>query len=105
VSDSKGRIIMKRITALAIVTFALLIPTVAAAQTPTTMVYRHELRATVPVKAAPTGTPIVRSLREEIARHEAMAAGYRVTANHNAGNAAVHCDRMIAELRAVGTVN
>jgi len=105
-TGSKGRVIMKRITRIAIATFALLIPTVAAAQTPIKMVYRPELRAMVPVKTVPTGTPIARSLREEIARHEAMAAGYRVVANHNgAGNAAVHCDRLIAELRAVGEFN
>jgi hypothetical protein len=96
---------MKRITRIAIATFALLIPTIAAAQTPIKMVYRPELRAMVPVKTT-AGAPIVRSLREEIARHEAMAAGYRIAANHNGtGNAAVHCDRLIAELRAIGEFN
>ena len=97
---------MKRITRIAIATFALLVPTIAAAQTPLKMVYRPELRAMVPVKPTPTGNPIVRSRREEIARHEAMAAGYRLAANHNGtGNAAVHCDRLIAELRAAGDFN
>jgi hypothetical protein len=96
---------MKRITAIAIATFALLVPTFAAAQTPVKMVYRPELRAMVPVKTN-AGAPIVRSLREEIARHEAMAAGYRLAANHNGtGTAAVHCDRLIAELRAIGEFN
>jgi len=97
---------MKRITTIAIATFALLIPTIAAAQSPIKMIYRPELRAMVAVKTAPAGNPIVRSLREEIARHEAMAAGYRIAANHNGtGNAAVHCDRLIAELRAIGEFN
>ena len=97
---------MKRITAIAIATFALLIPTIAAAHTPITMVYRPELRAMVAVKTAPTGNPIVRSLREEIARHQAMAAGYRIAVTHNgADHAAAHCDRLVAELRELGEFN
>ena len=94
---------MKRFTRIAIATFALLVPTIAAAQTPMKMVYRPELRAMVPVKAIVAGDPIARSRHEQIARHEAMARGYAVTANHNGtGNPAVHCERMIAELRAAG---
>ena len=94
---------MKRFTRIAIATFALLVPTIAAAQTPLKMVYRPELRTMVPVKAVVAGNPIARSRREEIARHEAMAIGYNVAANHNGtGNPAVHCERMIAALRAAG---
>jgi hypothetical protein len=103
VLDSKGRVVMKRFTRIAVATFALLVPTFAAAQNPVKMVYRPELRTMVPVKAVVAGNPILRSRREEIARHEAMAAGYKVAANHNGvGNFAVHCDRLIAELRAEG---
>lgn len=93
---------MKRFTRIAIATFALLVPTLAAAQSPLKMVYRPELRTMVPAKTA-AGNPIVRSRHEEIARHEAISRGYMVAANHNGtGSPAVHCQRLIAELRAAG---
>ena len=85
---------MKRLALFATAAFALLMPAMAGAQAP--YVYRPELRAWVFVpKPAPgvfdAGTPA-----ENIARHEAMANGYRGT---RMAQAAVHCDRMVKEAR------
>jgi hypothetical protein len=85
---------MKRFTLFAAVAFALLVPTVAAAQAP--YVYRPELRGWVFVPKAAPGAIAPRTAAENIARHEAMANGYRGT---RMAQAAVHCDRMIKEAR------
>jgi hypothetical protein len=86
---------MKRITLLAAVAFALLVPTVAAAQAP--FVYRPELRGWIPVpKAAPTAVA-QETTREHIARHEAMAQHHQGT---RMAQAAEHCDRMVKAARA-----
>ena len=86
---------MKRFCLLTVTAFALLVPTLAhAGQAP--FVYRPELRQWVPVPPAPGKGLITRTLREEIARHEHMAQGYRGT---RMAQAAVHCDRTIAQLR------
>jgi hypothetical protein len=85
---------MKRITLLAAVAFALLLPTAAAAQAP--YVYRPELRAWVFVPTPAAGVFAPRTPAENIARHEAMADGYRGT---RMAQAAVHCDRMVKEAR------
>lgn len=85
---------MKRITLLAAVAFALLLPTAAAAQAP--YVYRPELRAWVFVPKPAPGVLAARTPAETIARHEAMANGFRGT---RMAQAAVHCDRMVKEAR------
>ncbi len=86
---------MKRLTTLLVAAaFALLVPTVAGAQAP--YVYRPELRAWVFVPKPATGVFTPRTPGENIARHEAMAHGYRGT---RMAQAAVHCDRIIKEAR------
>lgn len=85
---------MKRFTLLAVATFALLAPTVAFGQAPFT--YRPELRGWIPNPPAASGVMTPRTPGETIARHEAMAQGYRGT---RMAQAAVHCDRMIKEAR------
>jgi hypothetical protein len=90
----KGWVVMTRVTLLAAVAFALLVPTVAAAQAP--FVYRPELRAWVFVPKPATGAVAPRTPGETIARHEAMANAYRGT---RMAQAAVHCDRMVKEAR------
>jgi hypothetical protein len=85
---------MKRFCLLSVAALALLVPTVAnAGQAP--FVYRPELRQWVPVPPKPGKGEITRTLREEIARHERMAHAYRGT---RMAQAAVHCDRMMAQL-------
>lgn len=81
-------------TLLAAAAFALLMPAVAGAQAP--YVYRPELRAWVFVPKPAPGVFALRTPGETIARHEAMANGYRGT---RMAQAAVHCDRMIKEAR------
>ena len=90
----KGWVIMKRFTLLAIAAFVLLSPTVAAAQAP--FVYRPELRGWIPVPQSAPRAVTPRTPRETIARHEAMAQGYRGT---RMAQAAVHCDRMVKQAR------
>ena len=85
---------MKRFTLLAVAAFALLVPTAAGAQAP--YVYRPELRAWVFVPKPAPGVFEARTPAETIARHEAMANGFRGT---RMAQAAVHCDRMIKEAR------
>jgi len=70
------------------------VPTVAGAQAP--YVYRPELRAWVFVPKPAPGVFEARTPAETIARHEAMANGYRGT---RMAHAAVHCDRMVKEAR------
>jgi hypothetical protein len=87
---------MKRFTTLlAAAAFTFLVPTVASAQAP--YVYRPELRAWVFVPKPAPGVFTPRTPAETIARHEAMANGFRGT---RMAQAAVHCDRMIKEARA-----
>lgn len=85
---------MKRFTLLAIAAFVLLSSTVAAAQAP--FVYRPELRGWIPVPQTAPKAVTPRAAGETIARHEAMAQGYRGT---RMAQAAVHCDRMVKEAR------
>lgn len=92
---------MKRFCLLTVAALALLVPTIAnAAQAP--FVYRPELRQWVPVPPEPGKGVITRTLREESARHENMAHAYRGT---RMAQAAVHCDRMIAQLREAQKAN
>ena len=92
---------MKRFVLLTVAALALLAPTIAnAAQAP--FVYRPELRQWVPVPPEPGKGVITRSLREEVIRHEAMAQAHRGT---RMAQAAVHCDRMIAQLREAQKAN
>jgi hypothetical protein len=89
---------MKRFSLAALAAIALLVPTVASAQG-LQFVYRPELRgwAVVPRQPVQTTAPAVaRTADEEIARHQAMAQAFRGT---RAAQAAVHCDRLIAEAR------
>lgn len=53
----------------------------------------------VPVKPDTSDTPVTRSRNEEIARHEAMAGNYRGAHHKSMFDPAVHCDRLIAQLR------
>ena len=86
---------MKRFTTLlAAAAFTLLVPNVADAQAP--YVYRPELRAWVFVPKPAPGVLEGRTPAENIARHEAMANGYRGT---RMAQAAMHCDRMAKEAR------
>jgi hypothetical protein len=86
---------MKHLALLAVAALALLVPTVAnAGQAP--FVYRPELRQWVPLPPAPGKGVMTRTLREEIARHERMAHAYRGT---RMAQAAVHCERMMAQLK------
>ena len=89
---------MKRILLATFLALAFLTPAAAIAQD-ARFVYRHELRGFVVVPQAPaTGyaaapTP---SVEARIARHQLTAASFR---GGRAAQAAVHCDRLIAELR------
>ena len=86
---------MKRFTLLTVAALALLVPTVVdAGQAP--FVYRPELRQWVPIPPEPEKGVSTRTLREETARHEAMAQIYRGT---RMAQAAVHCDRLIRQMR------
>ena len=88
-SDLKGWVVMKRFVLLTVAALALLVPTIAdAAQAP--FVYRPELRQWVPVPPEPGKGVTTRTLREEIARHQAMAQAHRGT---RMAQAAVHCDQ------------
>ncbi len=81
---------MKRFTTLlAAAAFTLLVPTVAGAQAP--YVYRPELRAWVFVPKPAPGVFEARTPAENIARHEAMANGYRGT-THGASGRALRSD-------------
>ena len=89
---------MKRILFATFLALAFLTPAAATAQG-VRLVYRHEVRGFVAVPQAPvTGyapapTP---SVEERVGRHQLMAATFR---GGRAAQAAVHCDRLIAELR------
>jgi hypothetical protein len=91
---------MKRILVIAITAGALLIPNFASAQG-VSVIYRHELRSFVVVPAAKTPKAVASAPTpaEIIARHEAMAAGLRANPRSSIGQAAVHCDRLVAEAR------
>jgi hypothetical protein len=92
---------MKRFVLLTVAALALLAPTVAnAGQAP--FVYRPELRHWVLVPPEPGKGVITRTLREEISRHESMARAYRGT---RMAQAAVHCDRIMAQLREAQKAN
>ena len=86
---------MKRFALIAFVASALAAPAVAVASQ-NGFVYRPELRQYVPVPPEPGKEAITRSLDEEIARHVQMAHGYRGT---RMAQAAVHCDRLVSQLR------
>ena len=95
---------MKRFALVTAAAIALLAPTIAGAQG-VELVYRHELRGMVAVPRRPVQPgasveerkpAVVRTFSEEIAYHQAMAAAYRGT---KIAQAAVHCDRLIAEAR------
>jgi len=88
---------MKRFTLLTVVAFALLAPTVAYGEG-AKFVYRPELRQWVVVpQAAPVAAAAVAPTPNDvIAKHEAMAAMYR---GGRMAQAAVHCDRLVAQAR------
>ena len=89
---------MKRFALATLAAIALLGPSVASAQG-LQLVYRPELRGmvAVPRQPVPTSAPAVaRTPDEEIARHQAMMQAYRGT---RMAQAAVHCDRVIAQAR------
>jgi len=101
---------MKRFFFVSLAALALLVPTIASAQG-VTLVYRPELHGmvTVPAPAARATltrqTPIqVTTPREVMARHEAMAVGFRANGSANSGLlntvAIDHCERLIAAARA-----
>jgi hypothetical protein len=54
------------------------------------------------VPPEPGKSVITRTLRDEIARHQNMANAYRGT---RMAQAAVHCDRMMAQLREAQKAN
>jgi hypothetical protein len=86
---------MTRFTLLAVTAFALIVPTMAAAQAP--FVYRPELRGWIPAPRAAIAAVTPRTAGEQVARHEAMAQHHRGT---RMAQAAAHCDRMVTEARA-----
>jgi len=85
---------MKRFTLLNVAALALLVPTIAGAANG--FVYRPELRQWVPVPPTPQAKVVTLSLKDNIARHEHMGQAYRGT---RMAQAAVHCDRLVAQLR------
>jgi hypothetical protein len=89
---------MKSFTLGALALFAILAPTLAAAEPQARMVYRHELRTMVPVYPKAEAAPPA-SVSARIARHQTMARMTRVSGARGTGTAALHCDRLIAELR------
>jgi hypothetical protein len=101
---------MKRFFFITLATLALLVPAIASAQG-VTLVYRPELHGmvTVPVPPAPATltsrapTPAPTPL-QIIARHQAMAVGFRTNGSANSGLlstvAVDHCERLIARARA-----
>ena len=97
-SISKGWYVMKRFFFVVVAAFALLIPNVASAQG-ARLIYRPELRAFVPApqQATPAAQAPTLTPAETIARHEAMARGYRVNANGHSAATTAHCDRMIKQ--------
>jgi len=91
---------MKRFTLAVIALFAIVLPAAASAQGHT--VYRPELRTYifVPAEAKAVAAPAAETPADVIARHTAMAIGYRANANDRGiAIAAAHCDRMVAEAR------
>lgn len=91
---------MKRFTLVAFALFSIVLPSVASAQGH--MVYRPELRTYVfvPAETKAVAAPVVETPADVIARHTAMAMGYRLNANDRGiAAAAAHCDRMVAEAR------
>jgi hypothetical protein len=87
---------MKRITLLAAVAFAMLVPTLAHSQG-LHFVYRPELRQWITMPdVKPSTAAVMQSAADIIARHEAMAHAYR--GGHNA-QSAVHCDRLVQQAR------
>jgi hypothetical protein len=101
---------MKRIFFVTVAALALLVPAIASAQG-VTLVYRPELHGmvTVPAPAAPVrltrqAPAQVPTPLEVIARHEAMAVGFRANGSANSGLlstvAVAHCERLIANAQA-----
>ena len=95
---------MKRLFVVNLAAFALLLPTLTLAQGVKT-VYRPEVHGTVIVVPQTPVTPVIKAEKAPltparvIARHEAMANGYRNATRVNY-SALAHCDRAIAEARA-----
>jgi hypothetical protein len=92
---------MKRFSLLAAAAFALLAPSFVSAG-PVKLVYRPEFRAYVMAKPETKGETVARSRKEEIAFHEAMAMAYRTANRKGVFDPALHCDRLIAQLRKAG---
>lgn len=89
---------MKRVFLVTAAAFVLLTPGFAAASDAPRLVYRHELRAFVPVSQPARTSAPASSLTpaETVARHEAMARGHRVNPRGNAA-AAAHCERVVTQ--------
>lgn len=95
---------MKRIVLVVLAAFALLVPTVTAAQVKTIYVPgAHPHVVVVPPDKAPPAEPKVNQApptpEQIIARHEPMARSQR-TANRVNYSAVAHCERLVAEAKA-----
>ena len=95
---------MKRFFLAAIAAFALLVPTVSAAQVKTVYIPGAHPRVVVvpPENEAPAVAKVEKAPltpAEVIARHEPMANRFR-SANRVDYSAVAHCDRMVAQARA-----
>ena len=94
---------MKRFSLIVIAAFALLVPTLASAQSGTKMVYRPDLRTMLPTpeQAAAATSQVTPSPQEVIKRHEAMARGYRLhPSGRGMATPAAHCDKLVRDARA-----
>ena len=95
---------MKRLFVITLAAFALLVPTLTLAQGVTT-VYRPEVHGTIIVVPQTPATLVIKAEKaplapaKVIARHEAMANGYRNAVRVNY-SAVAHCERKVAAARA-----
>ena len=95
---------MKRLFVVTLAAFALLVPTLTHAQGVKT-VYRPEVHGTIIVVPQTPVTPVIKAEKAPlapakiIARHKAMANGYRNALRVNY-SAVAHCDRKVAAARA-----
>lgn len=85
---------MKRFTLVAAAALVLLVPTLAGASNG--FVYRPELRQWIPVAPRPSAQVVTQSVKDVMSRHQQMAQAFRGT---RMAQSAVHCDRLVAQLR------
>src|SRR5512138_3523262 len=93
--DSKGWLVMKRLSFVALLAAALLVPSFASAEG-ARYVYRPELRQWIVIPPAAQGTAAPLSAEDRLARHEAMARGQQGT---RMMQGSTHCDRMMQQAR------